>query len=124
MSEQTERFETWSRRIAELHESGMTVPEFARKHDLKRGTVSYWKWRIAHPQESQPRRRRSRPRGMGSPLSREPRRSPLSFIEVPTSAAGPVLFELVFADGRRVRIPQGFDATALERLLGVLEARP
>lgn len=124
MSAQTERYEKWSRRIAELHDSGLSVPEFAKRHGFKRGTVSYWKLRIAHADTSRPRAKGRPSKGNGISLSRETKGSVLWFIEVSNSAVGMALFELVFVDGRRIRIPQGFDATALERLLGVLEARP
>jgi hypothetical protein len=49
--------------------------------------------------------------------------APLAFVELPASAAGEP-FEVVLSSSLRVRVPSGFDATALRRLLDVLAARP
>jgi len=48
--------------------------------------------------------------------------APLTFVELP-AAAGAEPFELVLPSSVRVRVPSGFEAAALRRLLDVLVVR-
>lgn len=121
MQRKHERREVWVRRIERWRESGLTAREFAAKHGFKAATLSHWSWRLGQEKSReagppvQPGRRSARV--PSAPLA------PLSFIEV-SPALAEERFELELTDGRRLRIPSGFEATALQRLLGVLEVRP
>ncbi len=48
--------------------------------------------------------------------------SPLTFVEMSAAVRGEPL-ELVFPNGLCIRVPSGFDAGALDRLLDVLSKR-
>jgi transposase-like protein len=113
--------EVWIRRVERQRKSGQSVREFATRNGFKPSTLSYWKWRLRQDEKATPATARdSRSKRTSSAPQPLP---PLSFIEVratPTAER----FELEFRDGRRLRIPAGFEATALQRLLGVLEVRP
>lgn len=113
--------ERWSRLIAELDESGLSLAEFARRHDLKRGSLSHWKWKLSHPECRRDYRRRARKRRAQPPAAAPA--APLQFLEIRSTPTAE-RFELELTDGRRLRIPSGFEAPALQRLLGVLEVRP
>jgi hypothetical protein len=98
--------------------SGQTAREFAESAGVNAGTLAYWAWRLKR--EGKGRDDRS--------LKRRSRRSiaavgESSFVEliVDGRAGGGFLLEL--GDGRRLRIPAGFDDGALGRLLTVLGDR-
>ena len=100
----------WAERVKKLKESGLKVGKFAEREGLNAGTLSFWKWKLA------------RREGGGARRSRV---EPLKFVELTTatpSVAAPVpSFEVVLRSGRTVRVPGGFDAAALARLVNVLE---
>jgi len=78
---------------------------FAAREGLAAGSLSYWRWKLE--------------RQNGGALRAT------QFVEFKTSGpgpGGPVLpFEVVLESGRVVRVPRGFDAAELGRLVGVLE---
>jgi len=121
MQRKHESREVWVRRVERWRESGLSIREFAARHGLKVGTLSHWSWRLRSEQARDPATPgpQPSPRSNGVPSSL----APLSFIEV-QAALTEERFELELTDGRRLRIPTGFEATALQRLLGVLEVRP
>lgn len=100
----------WRAMVREQEESGRSVKEFAQARGFSPATL-YW-WRSA--------------------LNRRPRsraRAP-SLAEVVLLPAGGCarseeaqVFELALPGGRCLRVPSGFDAESLRRLLGVLEER-
>ena len=103
----------WARRIEEQERSGLSIREFAKQRGLKPGSLSFWKWKLARAG-----------RAMGPPPV-----APLGFVELmavppPASASrrrdGP-MFEIVLSSDRSVRVPAGFDASELARLVAVLE---
>jgi hypothetical protein len=101
----------WAKRVARLERSGVSSRTFAAREGLKAGSVSYWKWRLSQ-------RGRARPAAV----------APLRFVELtgrqgPSAAPAPPApgFEVVLATGRKVRVPGGFDAGELGRLVAVLE---
>lgn len=104
----------WGKRVERLERSGLSVRTFAAREGLKAGSLSFWKWKLAQGQ---------RPRA--APVS------PIKFVELtaapavtvaPAAGAG---FEVVLRAGRTVRVPAGFDAAELGRLVVALEeARP
>jgi transposase-like protein len=112
----------WRSWVEELARSGESVREFAARHGLKPGTLSYWRWKLRQAEQARSSVRRPRPPKARSRL--EVASLPAgSFIEVQASGVGD-RFELELANGRRLRIPSGFEAQALQRLLGVLEVQP
>jgi hypothetical protein len=118
MQRKHERREVWVHRIERWRESGLSAREFSARHGFKATTLHHWSWRLRREQD-----REAPPR---SPKSRRPSiapLAPLSFIEVQATSTEE-RFELELNDGRRLRIPSGFAADSLQRLLGVLEVRP
>lgn len=121
MQRKHERREVWVRRIERWRESGLSAKEFAARHGFKATTLSHWSWRL--------RQEKTRETTAQVQQAHRPRRvstaplAPLSFIEV-SPALAEERFELELTDGRRIRIPSGFTAEALQRLLGVLQVRP
>lgn len=104
----------WAERVGRWRRSGLTAKEFARSVGVNAGTLAYWACRLS-------RERRLR----GEASKRSAGSSPLpeaAFVEVVTAGGSDSRFELDLSSGRRLRIPATFDPTALERLLGVLEA--
>jgi hypothetical protein len=100
----------WAKRVARLERSGVSIRTFAAREGLKAGSLSYWKWRLSQ-------RGRARPAAV----------APLRFVELtgrqsPSAAPAPAPgFEVVLSTGRKVRVPGGFDAGELGRLVAVLE---
>ncbi len=101
----------WARRVERLERSGLSIRMFAAREGLPAGSLSSWKWKLAQ--------RRGRAPGAEAPLR---------FVEL-KAATGPLTtkptttttFEVVLEAGRVVRVPGGFDAAELVRLVGVLE---
>jgi transposase len=99
----------WAKRVERLKKSGLSIRAFAAREGLPSGSLSHWKWKLE--------------RQSGQALR------PTRFVELKTSGPGlggpAVPYEVVLASGRVVRVPRGFDAVELGRLVGVLEeARP
>jgi len=98
--------------------SGQTAREFAESVGVNAGTLAYWAWRLKREGKANDRAARSRPRRRG-PQSIAPMGAS-SFVELIVDRPEEGRFELELGDGRRLRIPPGFDGTALGRLLTVL----
>ena len=110
----------WIERVARWRESGQSAKEFSASMGLNVWTLRKWSDRL---------RREASSDGPGSEkraASQKPSRSkppvgPLSFVEVVTQpvagghSAGH--FEIVLPTGVIVRIPEQFDAQALDRVL-------
>lgn len=83
---------------------------------MNANTLSHWAWRLG-------REKGERWGEMESMVTRTtPSRRP-QFIEVLAGEIEDRRFELELGKGRRLRIPAGFDAGGLERLLAVLGER-
>ncbi|MGO9837885.1 MAG: IS66 family insertion sequence element accessory protein TnpA [Polyangiaceae bacterium] len=105
--------ETWAKRVERWKDSGLTAKEYAAELGVNAHSLSWWKWRLSSaPGESGRRPRKAR---------RPDTAAPLTFVELPAASAEPL--EVVLPSSLRVRVPSGFDATALRRLLDVLVAR-
>jgi len=85
--------------MAEYERSGETMMEFAERHGMKLSTFSSWRQEL--------RKRLAKP----APKT--------EFVEI-GDANGSRLLELSFANGVKVKVPNGFDAAELERLVRVL----
>jgi len=111
--------ETWAKRVERWKDSGLTAKEYAAEVGVNAHSLVWWKWRL------------SSTAAPTSKAARAPRRakrssegaSALTFIELP-AATGAEPLEILLPSSLRVRVPAGFDATALRRLLDVLVARP
>lgn len=99
----------WSKRVRRWRRSRLTAREFAAQAGLNAGTLMYWASRLKKEAATPTRAASSQ---------REPLRLPL--VEL-TATASAEYFELELGAGRRLRIPAGFDAAGLERLLVVLD---
>ena len=92
--------------LRELEESGLSVARFAREHGVKS-----WRLYEARRKARGKERRRRSARCEKSAFAR------VELSRVVTSADP---LELVLSSGHRIRVPNGFDETALRRLMGVL----
>ena len=102
---------TWAQRVQRWRRSGQTAREFAAAIGVKPATLTYWAWRVKREErDAQPRRR-----GAGEVGAKHP------FVEVIVDEPPHDGFVLELSDGRRLRIPAGFEAAALTRLLAALE---
>lgn len=104
----------WQELIEQWHRSGQSVGAFCADRDLRVSTFSWWRWRLGSDpvSESEP----------GPPISADAE----SWLRWTAPATVPVAedgvaFELRWPDGLTLRVPQGFDPSALARLLSVLE---
>ncbi len=95
---------------AEWRSSGLTGWDFARRAGVSEGSLRWWKWHLAC--EALDRASKKAGRDV----------APLTFVVV-TSAVAREPFEIVLTTGVPVRVPSDFDATAVGRLLEVLERR-
>jgi transposase-like protein len=84
--------------MGQWERSGERMKDFAARHGIKLSTFSSWRQEL--------RRRTAKPAAR------------TEFVEI--GGNGPVQFELSLPSGVRLRVPSGFDAAALERLLDVL----
>lgn len=128
--------EDWAKRIERWKESGLTAAEFAAETGINAHSLSWWQWKLstdaktgasstAAPSEARVsehehetrrrRRRRSKPSDGPSPPT-------MTFVEVTPSPRSGAL-EVKLASGREIRVPVGFDAPTLERLVAILERR-
>jgi hypothetical protein len=126
--------EVWEKRVARWRDSGLSAREFAAEVGINAGTLGWWSSRLRQGEEGEvasgPRRRR---RGRGERAApAATTTAPVKWLEVVgvdgqsaqgQSAAAPTpVFELVVA-GRTIRVPVGFDADSLRRLISVVETR-
>jgi len=113
MARRSRSREEWQERIHEWESSSETAHAFCQRHDLGLSTFRWWCWRL---------RNGSSPRTVDTSQWVE-----LSAIELPaTDETSPAASDLtlVLGDGIEIRVPVGFDAPTLERLirtLGVIE---
>jgi transposase-like protein len=101
----------WQKRIERWRDSGLTAEQFAAELGINAGTLRFWKYRLGKDSvASEPKPR----------ASKAPRASSLVEVHAGTVvASSPFVLEL--GGARRLQIPSQFDATALERLLSILE---
>jgi hypothetical protein len=109
--------EVWVKRVERWRESGLRANEFAAELGVSAATLAQWKYRLAAEARS----------AAPSPATTER----VAFVEVsataeptvPAKAAAESTFEIVLPRGITVRVPSGFDASALRRLLDAMTAR-
>ena len=126
--------EVWEKRVARWRESGLSAREFAAEVGIKAGTLGWWSSRLRQggPGEGATGPHRPRKERTARTAPAASTAPPVKWVEVVgveghtvqrDGAAAPMpVFELVVA-GRTIRVPAGFDAESLRRLLAVVEAR-
>lgn len=106
--------EEWRKRVARWKDSGLTAEQYATELGIKASTLKYWKYELTKPALEQRYK-----------AARSSRADPPPLIELqPIVTASAATFELEIGNGRRLRIPAGFDVASLERLLEVLARTP
>src|SRR5690242_12154567 len=116
MSEKATR-ETWAKRVERWKDSGLSAREFASELGISEPSLKWWKWKLAAEASGAPTHERKRRRTI------ETEKPTVTFVEVPRAASRRPSIEIVLPSRIRVRLCNEFDASALERVLGVLEAR-
>jgi len=94
--------------VSQWRTSGLALASFARDRGVVPATLSWWRWEL---------RRRAQARRSPAP----PAFVGVQVVDAPV-AARPLPFEVVLRGRRIVRVPAGFDAAELGRLLGALES--
>jgi hypothetical protein len=107
----SERESFYRRVLAERERSGKTYACVAAEHGIPVGTLAWWSTEL---------RRRDARRGNGAPVPA------FSFLPIDlapeTEGIESAAFEVTIPCGATVRVPSGFDAESLARLLRVLSA--
>jgi transposase-like protein len=100
----------WQRIIREAARSGMSIREFCRQHRLKESQFYWWQHKLKVGRQERSTREQGVTRGAASfaLVSDEPE----------GTDAG---IELVFGDGRRLRIRKGVDEETLRSVLAAVE---
>ncbi len=97
---------------------GVRRGEFCRKHGIAVGTLDFWRKRRRQERGGfVGRRQRAGKAAVRAGIESEGR---LVAVEIAGTATSGRL-AVVLSRGRRVEVPEGFDAATLERLLAVLE---
>ncbi len=105
-----ERF--WRHTLEQFHASGLSVAAFCRLHHIPPGSLYAWRRTLAD-------------RDRETAAAELPQFVPVLLPGAAPSEAA-ASFELLLPQGRLLRVPAGFDADSLRRLLAVLqeEAEP
>lgn len=95
----------WRSLIEAQERSGLCVAEFAARRGLSVATLYWWRSRLRRPKQG------------------EPSLVPIEIVgpEPGGSHGGAERFEIELRGGRRLRVPPGFDAGELTRLIAALE---
>lgn len=122
--------EVWEKRVGRWRDSGLSAREFAAEIGVNAQTLAHWAWQLGRgePRRASSASPRRRPRTI-APVAAPP--SPVAWLEVVADEGGdrregvastPAL-ELVLRADRMIRVPVGFDAESLRRLIAVVEGR-
>lgn len=114
MATKRETRDEWRKRVDRWKDSGLTAAEFAAETGINAGTLQFWRYKLKKDGGGDDTKKPTRPE---TPMS-------TSIIELraPAAIQTDVRFEIELANGRRLRVPAGFDDSALRALIGVLEA--
>jgi hypothetical protein len=107
--------EEWAKRVERWRDSGLTTAEFAAGLGINPRTLTYWAWALKREARGKKRTWRAKSR---TPVTAPAVRAP-AFVEVQSNAPR-AQFEIEIR-GRRLHIPDGFDARQLRSLLEILE---
>lgn len=87
--------------------SGLSAREFARRHGVKAGTLSWWRWRL----------------GAGAEQNEEEQQSQFIPVTIESDAASSCAWELSTASGDVLRVHEGIERDALTRVLAAITRR-
>jgi hypothetical protein len=120
------RREHWQALLEAQRRSGLTLAAFCRRRGLRKGSLSFWKWKLAH----------ERAPGTGRKVEAAGRTPPAAFvpIQIPVPRVGEPEaladaradqgeLEIVLADGRHLRVRGRLDAAWLAAVVHAVEAR-
>lgn len=115
------RREHWRALLETQQRSGLSLAAFCRRRGLRKGTLSFWKWKLAREAEAGT--------GRGATASFVP----IQLAAVPARSRGPGApaatlaelgeLEIVLADGRLLRVCGRVDPPWLAAVVRALEAR-
>jgi len=111
--------EEWATRVERWRDSGLTTAEFAAELGINARTLTYWAWTLKREAGGKRRVWPSKRRAGKAAAAPVTRRVSPPFVEVQAAGAA-VRFELEIR-GRRLHIPDTFDAGRLRSLLEILE---
>lgn len=108
----TQRQQEWANRVGRWRESKLGREEFAAQEGVSGKRLAWWDWKL-------------RKLGVVPPEEPRPEASAPSFVRLEVAGPFPSVeqaepLELVLSGGQRVRIPVGFDAGTLSRVVSVL----
>jgi transposase-like protein len=114
----------WRERLAQQAASGRTIAAWCRQNDVAGSLFHFWKRTIARRDADRPGpqpKTSTRPQepAVFARVVLAPALPPVHPESLPASGA----IEIMLAVGHVVRVPSGFDATTLARVLEVLEGR-
>lgn len=109
----------WTKRVQRWRESGQTTAQFAAELGINARTLTYWVWALKR-EASDKRRGGSEKPGPAARRTATVSGGGAAFVEVRGNTSLAPRFELEVR-GRRLLIPEGFDAQQLRSLLEVLE---
>jgi hypothetical protein len=120
----------WAELIDEWRRSGLSLPEFCRRHGLRRGTMQNWVYKPAFRRVAEDARRASRvrsdaPAAAAEPPAPAPAFLPARLAGITAPPPGPTdhsAIEVVLGERRRVAVGPGFDPETLRRVVATLEA--
>jgi transposase len=93
----------WSEWVERWQKSGLSAEEFGAREGIKPKQLGWWRWKL----------RSSAP-------APEVRFLPVHVLDPPGSPAGAgATLEVALPNGRVVRVPPGFNAAMLERVLSI-----
>ena len=107
----------WAKRVERWRDSGLTTVEFAAELGINPHSLTYWAWTLKR--EAGGKKRVWPKKSRKQAVARKAAVSSAPFVEV-KSHTPRAQFELEIR-GRRLHIPDGFDAQQLRSLLAILE---
>jgi transposase-like protein len=113
--------EVWSERVERWIASGKTASAYAAELGVQAQTLRNWRWKLSRMGSSGSRRRKAHDRSAGQATDR----ACVEFLEVraPIQESSAESYEVLLPGGGRIRVPASFEATALRRLIDVVESR-
>lgn len=121
----------WAELIDEWRQSGLSLPEFCRRHGLRRGTMQNWVYKPAFRRAAEDARRVPQRRrddavaaGEAEAPAGPPRFLPVTLVAEPDAAADRDPIVLILDGRHRIAVGSGFDALTLRRLVVALGDRP
>lgn len=113
------------RKIMAEHADGVSLEVLAKRLGVKRKTLTWWKWEVKRRDRAKRQATRARRSAKKAP-AKKPQKTQLLPVKVASSAdvpSRPALgFEVLLRSDVAVRVPIGFDAVELRRLVATLDS--